>query len=420
MHSCLTKYGLRKADVTIKNKGQAEINAVVSSNNADLAGLWAPNIHMLQEKAGAKVLCSGKEGGVGVHVVLIERGEDAEQNPENVAKFLAVYLWAWKWMGANTPQAIERMKKFYAQGSVVISDASMKEESDSRPTVDLAQQWAAMDRTRGDADMDAWFSKRSVFMQWWWCAHPRLPVPPAAFPRTPPGPSPPLKKAGKTPEIETATAVTDMLAEIGARGEAAVHAYTESLAHRDGETVLSRAEIDRRAAKVLAPERRDIDFAIEQVSAAAAAQRASMHAFSAGLHPGATAGQRWLPVNVAGCNAPAGRCAHIALACIGVATAKAAGVKTTLACIGPLRGGPMHPYLLCAFNKAGADVIMTLAGQRDWWARQQVCRRGQARAVRQGGHRCVCRSARVGGGRRRQRRPGHRCQRHGGPGRAWP
>jgi sulfopropanediol 3-dehydrogenase len=47
---------------------------------------------------------------------------------------------------------------------------------------------------------------------------------------------------------------------------------------------------------------------------------------------------------------------------MGVATAKAAGVKTVMACSGPFRGGPMHPYVLYAFDKAGADVIMTLGG----------------------------------------------------------
>ena len=47
---------------------------------------------------------------------------------------------------------------------------------------------------------------------------------------------------------------------------------------------------------------------------------------------------------------------------MGVATAKAAGVKTIIACSGPFRGGAMHPYLMYAFEKAGADVIMTLGG----------------------------------------------------------
>jgi ABC-type nitrate/sulfonate/bicarbonate transport system substrate-binding protein len=169
VQSCLKKYGLAKADVTIKNMGQAEIISAVSSKNADLAGLWAPNIYTLEEKAGAKVLCSGKDGGAVVPGALIARGEYAEQNPENVAKFLAVYLRAWKWMNANKPQAIEMMKKFYAEGGVTISDASMKKEFDTRPTFDLTQQLANMDRARansgGNSDMDNWFAQISTFMR---------------------------------------------------------------------------------------------------------------------------------------------------------------------------------------------------------------------------------------------------------------
>ena len=174
-----------------------------------------------------------------------------------------------------------------------------------------------------------------------------------------------LKKASKTPETETATAqavVTDMLAEIGRHGEAAVRAYAKKLDQWDGDIVLTPAQIKARAAEVPAQVRMDIDFAIEQVSQFAHAQRKSLQEFTVGLHPGVTAGQRVLPVNVAGCYAPAGRYAHIASAYMGVATAKAAGVKTIIACSGPFRGGPMHPYLLYAFNRAGADVIMTLGG----------------------------------------------------------
>lgn len=174
-----------------------------------------------------------------------------------------------------------------------------------------------------------------------------------------------LKKASKTPETESATAqavVTEMLAEIGAHGEDAVRAYAKKLDQWDGDIVMTRAEIDRRAAEVPSQVRRDIDFAIKQVSDFALAQRNSLHEFTVNLHPGVAAGQRVLPVNVAGCYAPAGRYAHIASAYMGVATARAAGVKTIIACSGPFRGGPMHPYLLYAFDRAGADVIMTLGG----------------------------------------------------------
>jgi sulfopropanediol 3-dehydrogenase len=174
-----------------------------------------------------------------------------------------------------------------------------------------------------------------------------------------------LKKAAKTPESETATAqsvVSDMLAEIQKNGEQAVRAYAKSLDKWDGEFVVTRAQLDANAKTVPSEVKADIDFAIKQVFDFATAQRKSVSEFKTELHPGVTAGQRVLPVNVAGCYAPAGRYAHIASAYMGVATAKAAGVKTILACSGPFRGGPMHPYLMYAFDKAGADVIMTLGG----------------------------------------------------------
>lgn len=165
VQSCLKKWGIAKADVTLKNMGQAEIISAMSSNNADLGGLWAPNIYTMEEKAGARVLCSGKEGGAVVPGALIARGDYAEQNPENVAKFLAVYLRAWKWANANQPAAIAMMRKFYEQGGVVISDASLKKEFDTRPTFDLAQQLAKMDRARGNSDADVWFGQIAIFMR---------------------------------------------------------------------------------------------------------------------------------------------------------------------------------------------------------------------------------------------------------------
>ncbi|MCE2658742.1 MAG: ABC transporter substrate-binding protein [Rubrivivax sp.] len=165
VQSCLKRWGIAKADVTIKNMGQAEIISAMSSNNADLGGLWAPNIYTLEEKAGARVLCSGKEGGAVVPGALIARGEYAEQNPEQVARFLAVYLRAWSWANANKTEAIAMMKKFYEQGGVSISDASMRKEFDTRPTFSLEQQLANMNRAGGASRVDGWFSAIGDFMR---------------------------------------------------------------------------------------------------------------------------------------------------------------------------------------------------------------------------------------------------------------
>ena len=165
VQACLKKYGLLKTDVMIKNMGQAEIISAISSNNANVGGLWAPNTYALEEKAGGSVLCSGKEGGVVIPGTLVVRGEYAEKNPENVAKFLAIYLRGWSWMHANRAEALVMMRKFYEQGGVNISQASMEKEFALRPTFNLQEQLARMDRSKGASDMDAWYAQIANFMR---------------------------------------------------------------------------------------------------------------------------------------------------------------------------------------------------------------------------------------------------------------
>ncbi|MEQ1594935.1 MAG: ABC transporter substrate-binding protein [Casimicrobium sp.] len=166
VQACLKKYGLKKADVVMKNMGQAEIISALSSNNSDLAGMWAPNTYTVEEKAGAKMLCSGKDSGAFVPGALIARGDYAKQNPENVAKFLAVFLRAQTWMNANRAESVRMMKDFYAKGGVSISEAAMNKEFDSRPTYSLAQQLAALDRKGAQtSQMETWFNDLSAFMR---------------------------------------------------------------------------------------------------------------------------------------------------------------------------------------------------------------------------------------------------------------
>jgi sulfopropanediol 3-dehydrogenase len=156
--------------------------------------------------------------------------------------------------------------------------------------------------------------------------------------------------------------VNEMLAEIERHGEAAVREYAAKLDKWTGEILVTPEEIERRARLVDPSRRRDIEFAADQVRRFALAQRESMHEFSREIHPGVTAGQRLIPVNVAGCYVPAGRYAYIASAYMAIATAKAAGVPTVIACSTPFRGEGIHPEVLYAMKVSGADVIMTLGG----------------------------------------------------------
>jgi len=174
-----------------------------------------------------------------------------------------------------------------------------------------------------------------------------------------------LKRASRKPADTTDEArevVGRMLADIAARGEAAVRDYALKLDHWAGEVVVPPAEITRRIAEVPASIRADIDFAVDRVRRFALAQRASIADFEVELSPGVVAGQKLVPVQAAGCYVPAGRYAHIASAYMSIATAKAAGVPLVIACSGPRGAEGIHPSILYAMRAAGADVVMTLGG----------------------------------------------------------
>ena len=174
-----------------------------------------------------------------------------------------------------------------------------------------------------------------------------------------------LKQAEKTPETEAGNAqavAAEMLSQIQLRGEVAVRDYAARLDRWTGEIVVSADEIERRARDVPENVKADIAFATEQVRRFAVAQRNSIEAFDVEIYPGLVAGQRLIPVNVAGCYVPTGRYAHIASAYMSIATAKAAGVPLVVACSTPYKGGGIHPYVLYAMKVAGADMIMTLGG----------------------------------------------------------
>src|SRR5438132_10800689 len=153
-----------------------------------------------------------------------------------------------------------------------------------------------------------------------------------------------------------------MLAEIARNGERAVRDYAAKLDHWTGPIVMTAEEIEGRIRDIPGAVKHDIEFATERVRRFAQAQRESIREFTFEMQPGLTAGQRLVPVNVAGCYVPTGRYAHIASAYMSIATAKAAGVPTVIAASTPYKGEGIHPQVLYAMQVAGADVVLTLGG----------------------------------------------------------
>ncbi|MGR3915134.1 MAG: histidinol dehydrogenase, partial [Gammaproteobacteria bacterium] len=174
-----------------------------------------------------------------------------------------------------------------------------------------------------------------------------------------------LKKATKTAstgEDDTREIVQTMLREIEAGGEARVREYARELDNWDGDIVVARADIEAAAAALPARMKQDIEFAHARIARFAEAQLASLREFAVELSPGLHAGQRLVPVGVAGCYVPGGRYAHIASALMSVTTARVAGVRHVIACSPAQPGRGVHPAILFAAHLAGADSVLALGG----------------------------------------------------------
>ncbi len=163
--SCLEKWGLSKKDARIVNLGQAQIISAISSGNGELAGVWAPNNYTLEEKTGARTLCTGKDAGAVIPGALVARADYAKEHPELVARYLAVYVRTVKWMRANRDETVKMMQKFYQQGGVILPDKYLNVEIDTRPMFDLSQQIKIMDRSHGPSEVDQWMTKIAEFLK---------------------------------------------------------------------------------------------------------------------------------------------------------------------------------------------------------------------------------------------------------------
>lgn len=155
--------------------------------------------------------------------------------------------------------------------------------------------------------------------------------------------------------------VQDLLADIKQNGEEAVKALAKKFDNWDQEFILSAEKKQRLIDQVPQAIKDDIQFAHEQVSRFAVAQRDSIREFEMESLPGVRLGQKLIPMDVAGCYVPGGRFAHACSAIMSVATAKAAGVPTVIAC-SPPRGDGIAPAVVYAMEISGADTILEMGG----------------------------------------------------------
>jgi sulfopropanediol 3-dehydrogenase len=177
-------------------------------------------------------------------------------------------------------------------------------------------------------------------------------------------------KRGK-PEAERAeddakvrATVEGVLADIAARGDAAVRDLSVKFDHYDPPAFrLAPSEIDAAMSRVSSRDMDDIRFAQTQIRRFAEAQRASMTDIEVETLPGVILGHRNIPVQSVGCYVPGGKFPMVASAHMSVLTASVAGVPRIIASAPPVNGAP-HPAIVAAMQMGGAHEIYVMGGMQ--------------------------------------------------------
>ena len=152
------------------------------------------------------------------------------------------------------------------------------------------------------------------------------------------------------------------LADIGARGDAAVRELAEKFDNFSPATYrLTQDEIDQLISEVSARDMDDIRFAQDQVRKFAEIQRDSMKDVEVETMPGVILGHRNIPVQSVGCYVPAGKFPMVASAHMSVLTASVAGVPRIVATTPPFEGRP-NAAVVAAMHLGGAHEIYVLGG----------------------------------------------------------
>jgi NitT/TauT family transport system substrate-binding protein len=139
--TCLALWGGKnKGDMAYLGMPQPEIIAAGAAGSADLVALWAPNSYAMEEKHGFEVFCSGKDFSPGVFGVTVANRKWAQDNPDAVAKVLAVVIRANRWIKQNPQGAQQVHIEAAAKENVTLSATAARKDNELRPVFDLDEQ----------------------------------------------------------------------------------------------------------------------------------------------------------------------------------------------------------------------------------------------------------------------------------------
>lgn len=167
-------------------------------------------------------------------------------------------------------------------------------------------------------------------------------------------------KREDSPDVDAA--VADIIADVQARGDAAVIELTErfdQVALTPESLRFSGAEIDELCAQVSDTDRAALELAAQRIRDYHARQMPHDESWQDAY--GATLGWRWTPVSAAGLYVPGGLASYPSSVLMNAIPAKVAGVSR-LAITVPTPQGQANPLVLLAARLAGVDEIYRIGG----------------------------------------------------------
>ncbi len=167
--------------------------------------------------------------------------------------------------------------------------------------------------------------------------------------------------ARSVPAVNVAEIVANIIADVRARGDAALFDYTAKF---DGAVLTSLAVTEEEMNEALA----ETDPAFLEILEKAAANIRKFHAlqvrnsFIINDTPGVVIGQKVIPVDRAGLYVPGGTAAYPSTVLMDAIPAKIAGVKEVCIVTPPGKNGRVNPVILAAAHVAGVDKIYKVGG----------------------------------------------------------
>lgn len=153
--------------------------------------------------------------------------------------------------------------------------------------------------------------------------------------------------------------VREIIAQVRARGDAAVREYSLKFDRQDTPVLEVGMEARLHAVAGLDDQtRQDTEFAIERVRAFAQAQLATVLPLEVEALPGLHLGHRVIPVQRIGAYVPGGRYPILSAPVMTIVPAKVAGCDEVIACLPP----GAHPAMIAGCHLAGADRIFLVGG----------------------------------------------------------